>query len=208
LNGGFGGYFTGIGVQNTTATPGVVTLTYYDTAGAATVKTFQIAANGYLGIYQGSATDGPPPSNQGYTATISSTVALAAIVNEVAPATASGARQSTAYNTFPAGFPTLHFPLLENAGSDGWSTGLGVMNTGITSTTVTLTYYDAATGAPVGTQQSQTMQPKAFWGPYQPAAGLPIGTRATAVLTTSSGGQVAVIANESSAAWFMSYDGQ
>jgi alpha-tubulin suppressor-like RCC1 family protein len=208
LNGGYGGYFTGIGVQNTTGTPGTVTLTYYDTAGAATVKTFQIAANGYLGIYQGDATDGPPPSDQGYTATISSTVAVAAIVNEVGPAAAGGARQSTAYNTFPAGFPTVHLPLLENAGSDGWSTGVGVMNTGITATTVTLTYYDAATGATVGTQQTKTMQPKAFWGPYQPAAGLPPGTRATAVLTTSSGGQVAVIANESNPNWFMSYDGQ
>ena len=207
LNGGYGGYFTGMGVQNTTGTTGVVTVTYYDTAGAATVKTFQIAANGYLGIYQGYATEGPPPSDQGYTATISSTVAVAAIVNEVAPDT-GGARQSTSYNTFPAGFPTVHLPLLENAGSDGWSTGLGVMNTGITATTVTLTYYDAVTGATVGTHQTQTMQPKAFWGPYQPAAGLPPGTRATAVLTTSSGGQVAVIANESNPAWFMSYDGQ
>jgi alpha-tubulin suppressor-like RCC1 family protein len=208
LNEGYGGYFTGIGVQNTTGTSGTVTVTYYDTAGAATVKTFQIAANGYLGIYQGYASDGPPPSDLGYTATISSTVAVAAIVNEVAPDAGGGARQSTSYNTFPAGFPTVHLPLLENAGSDGWSTGLGVMNTGITATTVTLNYYDAATGATVGTQQTQTIQPKAFWGPYQPAAGLPSGIRATAVLTTSSGGQVAVIANESNANWFMSYDGQ
>ena len=82
------------------------------------------------------------------------------------------------------------------------------MNTGTASTTVTVNYYDTVTGAAVGTQQTQTLAPHAFWGVYQPTGGLPSGTRATAVITTSSGGQVAVICNESSATIFMSYDGQ
>jgi hypothetical protein len=53
-----------------------------------------------------------------------------------------------------------------------------------------------------------TLAANAFWGLYQPAGGLPSGTRATAVITASSGGQVAVICNESSSTTFMSYDGQ
>ena len=82
------------------------------------------------------------------------------------------------------------------------------MNTGAGSITVTVNYYNTATGASVGSPQTQTLAANAFWGLYQPTGGLPTGTRATAVITTSSGGQVAVICNESSLTTFMSYDGQ
>jgi hypothetical protein len=184
-----------------------VSVTYYDTSGTATTKNFTIAAYGSLGVYQGSATDGPAVG--AYTAVIqSSTVQLAAIVNEVAPPGTGTARQSTSYNTFSTGSSSLHLPLVENVGSDHWNTGLGIMNTGSASTTVTVTYYDAVTGAPVGTAQTQVLASHAFWGLYQPTGGLPTGSRATAVVTTSTAGQVAVICNESSPATFMSYNGQ
>jgi hypothetical protein len=98
--------------------------------------------------------------------------------------------------------------LVENAGTDPWNTGEGIMNTGALSTTVSVNYYDTLAGAVVGTTQTQTLAPHAFWGLYQPTGGLPNGARATAVITTSSGGQVAVICNESSTTTFMSYDGQ
>src|ERR1700674_4523729 len=205
LNNAFGGYYTGMGIQNTSASSGTVMVTYYDAGGAPTVKSFPIGANGSLRIYQGSVTDGPAVG--AYTATIASTVAIAAIVNEVAPSSTS-AKQSTSYNAFTFGSTTLHLALVENAGSDPWNTGDGIMNTGTTSTTVTVTYYNTSSGAAVGTPQTQVLAPHAFWGLYQPTGGLPTGTRATAVITTSSGGQVAAICNESSATTFMSYDGQ
>ena len=207
LNNAYGGYYTGLAIQNTSASPDTVSVTYYDAAGAATVKIFTILANGSLGVYQGSATDGPAAG--AYTAVVqSTTVPLAVIVNEVAPAGAGSARQSTSYNTFISGSPTLHLPLVENAGSDPWNTGQGIMNVGTSSTAVQVSYYDSATGAAIGTAQARTLAPHAFWGLYQPSGGLPAGTRATAVVTTTSGGQVAVICNESSASTFMSYDGQ
>jgi hypothetical protein len=205
LNNAFGGYYTGMGIQNTSASSGTVTVTYYDATGTPTVKSFNIPANGSLGVYQGSVTDGPAVG--AYTATITSTLPLAAIVNEVASSSTS-AQQSTSYNTFSAGSATLHLPLVENGGSDPWNTGDGIMNTGPTGTTVTVTYYNTATGAAVGTVQTQTLAAHAFWGLYQPTGGLPSGTRSTAAVTTSSGGQVAVICNESSTTTFMSYDGQ
>ncbi len=206
LNNAFGGYYTGMGIQNTSASGGTVFVTYYDASGAATAKSFSIAANGSLGVYQGSATDGPAAG--AYTAVIqSSTLPLAAIVNEVAPSGGT-AQQSTSYNTFGAGSSSLHLALVENAGSDPWNTGEGIMNTGTSSTTVTVSYYDAFTGAAIGTAQTHTLASQAFWGLYQPTGGLPSGRRATAVITTSSGGQVAVICNESSSSTFMSYDGQ
>src|SRR5450759_1765201 len=208
LNNAFGGYYTGMGIQNTSASGGTVFVTYYDASGTATAKSFSIPANGSLGVYQGSSTDGPAVG--AYTAVIqSSTVPLAAIVNEVAPAGAGSARQSTSYNTFSPGNATLHLPLVENAGSDPWNTGEGIMNTGPSSTIVVqVSYYDTVTGASVCTAQAQTLAPHAFWGLYQPTGGLPSGSRATAVIITSSGGQVAVICNESSSTTFMSYDGQ
>jgi alpha-tubulin suppressor-like RCC1 family protein len=206
LNNAFGGYYTGMGIQNTSASPGTVSVTYYDASGTATAKSFTIAANGSLGVYQGSATDGPAAG--AYTAVIqSSTVALAAIVNEVAPSNTT-AQQSTSYNTFSAGTSGLSLPLVENAGSDPWNTGEGIMNTGSSSAAVQVTYYDTVTGAAIGTAQTQTLAPHAFWGLYQPGGGLPSGSRATAVVTTSAGGQVAVICNESSSTTFMSYDAQ
>jgi alpha-tubulin suppressor-like RCC1 family protein len=206
LNNAYGGYYTGIGIQNTSTSAALVSVGYFDASGTATNKSFFIAANGSLGVYQGSATDGPPAG--AYTATISSAVSLAAIVNEVAPAGVGSARQSTSYNTFGAGSSVLHLPLVENTASDPWNTGEGIMNTSSGSTTVTVSYYDSATGSAIGTAQSKTLAPQAFWGLYQPTGGLPAGTRATAVVTTSSGGQVAVICNESSSTTFMSYDAQ
>jgi len=202
LNNAFGGYNTGMGIQNTTGTAGTVTINYYDATGTATTKTFPIVANGYLGVYQG--TDIPVAG--AYTAKLTSTVAIAAIVNEVAPSP-TAAKQSTAYNTFAAGSSSLHLPLVGSAGPDGWSTGEGIMNTGTAATAVTATYYDTATGVQVGTPQSLSLQPNAFWGLYQPAGGLPNGMRASAIVTTAAGGQVAVICNESNATSFMSYSG-
>ena len=203
LDNAFGGYNTGMGIVNTTGSAGTVTINYYDSSGTPTTTTHPIAANGSLGVYQGTDI----VSAGAYTATITSTVAIAAIVNEVAPSGTS-AKQSTSYNAFSAGSATLHLPLVENAGTDPWNTGEGIMNTGSASTTVTVNYFDAGSGAAVGTTQTQVLAPNAFWGLYQPTGGLPSGTRATAVVTTSSGGQVAVICNESSTTTFMSYDGQ
>jgi hypothetical protein len=207
LNNAYGGYFTGMGIQNTSGSVGTVSVTYYDASGTATIKSFAIPAFGSLGVYQGSATDGPAVG--AYTAVIqSSNVLLAAIVNEVAPAGAGSARQSTSYNTFSNGSSALHLPLVENAGPDPWNTGLGIMNTSSSSIAVQVAYYDASTGVAMGTPQTQLLASHAFWGLYQPTGGLPSGSRATAVVTTSSGGQVAVICNESSPTTFMSYNGQ
>jgi hypothetical protein len=52
------------------------------------------------------------------------------------------------------------------------------------------------------------LAPNAFWGLYQPTGGLPLGSRANALVTSNSGATVAVICNEVNATSFMSYDGQ
>lgn len=199
-----GGYNTGMGIQNAFNAPGTVTITYYDASGQSTLRTFTIAPFGYLGIYQGTNI----PVDGSYTAVISTPdVSLAAIVNEVA-ASSTSEQQSTSYNTFATGAATVYLPLVESTGPDNWSTGEGIMNTGSAPTTVTVSYYDATTGAAVGTSQTFNNLPvNAFWGVYQPTSGLPSGTKATALITNSSGGQVSVVTNEASSSTFMSYDG-
>src|SRR5438105_2500055 len=100
LNGGFGGYFTGIGIRNTTAVNGTVTVTYYDSAGnVAKAVTLQIKGDGYLAIYQGDPADGPPASDNAYSATLTTSVFIAAVVNDVAAPSAGAGKPSTAHNT-------------------------------------------------------------------------------------------------------------
>src|ERR1700674_2240983 len=103
----FGGYNTGMGIQNTSGTAGTVTINYYNGAGIATTKSFPIGASGYLGVYQGTDI----PTDGAYTARLTGTVPIVAIVNEVAAPGAGAARQSTSYNMFAAGSGSLHLPL-------------------------------------------------------------------------------------------------
>ena len=202
-NGAYGGYYTGVNVQNTSSAAGSVTVTYYDSQGAAVGNpiTKAIAGNGYLALYSGDPAAGPPPSGSGYTARLSSTVALAATSNEVQ------GNLLTSYNGF-TGSPSLQtLPLVENQGQDGWSTGVDVMNSGTSNAAVTVTFYNASSGAQIG-QTSSTLGAGAFWGIYMPALGLPpAGQRATA-LVSASGGSIAVICNEAGPGQLMSYDGQ
>jgi hypothetical protein len=201
LNNAYGGYTTGMGVQNTTATAGSVTVTYYDGAGTSAASvTKAIAARGYLGIYQG-GTDGPPASASGYTAVLTSTVTIAAIVNETAP----GGAQSTSYNAETAGSGYLNLALVENAGADGWSTGLGIMN--ITNATInfSLVYFNAQTGAFISST-ALSLPAHGYLGRYTPTD-LPAGTRASAWLTSTTPG-LAAICNEQGTGTLMSYNGQ
>ena len=201
LKNAYGGYNTGVALQNIAAAVAHVTITYYDALGVATPHTLTIPAHGSTGVYQGDGVNSPPAAGA-YTAMIGSDVAVVAIVNEVAPPS-NDPHQFTSYNTFLSGVTTAHLPLVENAGSDGWSTAVGVMNTGTSSTTVTLTYY--AGNSPIGTAQLQAIPAKGVWSWYQPTSGLPVGSF-SAVLTTTGGGTIAVICNESNGSTFMSYN--
>jgi streptogramin lyase/outer membrane protein assembly factor BamB len=205
LRNAFGGYNTGMAIQNLTGNAGTVSITYYTASGSIATNSTPIAANGYLGVYQGSDI----PAAGAYAAKISASagITLAAVVNEVGPPT-TGGQLSTSYNTLAAGSSVVNLPMVENAGTDGWSTGEGIMNTGSSATTVTVSYFDPQTGQPIGSAVSQTLAPNAFWSVYQPSAGLPAGRRATATVTTGPSGAIAVICNEQSPTTFMSYVGQ
>lgn len=201
MHGAYGGYNTGMGIRNTTGTAGSVTVSYYDSLGTVSgTVTKAISANGYVGVYQGGP-DGPPASSSGYTATITGTVALAAVVNEVAP----GGMQSTSFNADTAGSGYLNLAQVESIGSDGISTGLGIMNETNTTISFTLTYFDAVTGSGIRSI-SLSLAPHAYMGRYTPDDLSPL-TRATAWLSSSTPG-LAAICNQAGTGTLMSYNGQ
>ena len=207
----FGGYNTGLGLFNITNQTGNVTITYYDSNGSSIPRTVAIGAYGAIAIYQGSTT-GPnpnaPPSDGAYTALITvdnASINLVGVVNELSPDT----RVATSYDVPFFGTTPEHAALVENNGPDGVTTGLGVMNTTVSSETLTLTFYDLRTGAQIGSPLTKVVPAYSFWSWYQgatiPNGGLAPGTRATAVV--SSTGSFTLIVNEVGPNVFMSYDG-
>ena len=144
-------------------------------------------------------------SDNGYSATLTTSVSIAAVVNEVAPPSAGVVKQSTSYNMSRGGNFVANVPLVENAGTDGWNTGAGIMNTSAIGASVTIYYY-SDTGAFL-TSKSVMLAGHAFLGEYTPND-LPAGTRATATVGSAPTSPIAVIVNEVNASSFMSYDGQ
>jgi hypothetical protein len=214
LNNAYGGYNTAIGLQNLTSAGATVTISYSGQVGSGTTtQTFQehlmLAPFGYAGDYNGGgSTNAVLPDGFHGSATIQSDQQVASIVNEVAaPATAGGpTTQSTAYNTFATGASAAHLPLVENAGSDGVTTGVGIENISSVTASVTIAYYDATTGTLL-TQKTVSIPAGSFFGAYTPADLTTAGTRATAVISTA-GNALAVIVNEVGTGQFMSYDAQ
>jgi hypothetical protein len=213
LNDAYGGYNTAIGLQNLASTTANVTITYSGQVGSGTstqsfVEHLALAPFGYAGDYNGGGSTNPVLVDGFHgSATITSDQALSAIVNEVAaPASAGGpTTQSTAYNTFAAGMSAAHLPLVENAGSDGVTTGVGIENISASAASVTIAYYDATSGTLL-MQKTVSIPAGSFFGAYTPAD-LAAGTRATAVVSTT-GNALAVIVNEVGPGVFMSYDAQ
>ncbi len=206
FNNAYGGYFTGMGIQNVSSSTANVTINY--AGGAATYsETFTVAPHGFAGIYNGPGNGAGLPDGFAGSAVITSDQPLVAIVNEVIRS------QGTSYNMIAAGIPTVHMPLVENS-VNGFSTGFGVENVGTGSATVSIVYYDSVTGVQVGTGPTLTLAPGAFAGVYQGPGGdggIAAGNTATATMTVtnaSNGGKLAVIVNQQSGTSFMSYSGQ
>jgi len=206
FNNAYGGYFTGMGIQNVSNSTANVTINY---AGGSVTKSesFTVAPHGFAGIYNGAGNGAGLPDGFAGSGVITSDQPVVAIVNEVIGSV------GTSYNTIAAGIPTVHLPLVEDS-VNGFSTGFGVENVGTGSATVSIVYYDPVSGAQVGTSTTLTLAPGAFAGVYQGPGGdggVASGSSATATLTVTNpggGGKLAVIVNQQSSTSFMSYSGQ
>ncbi|MCL5958127.1 MAG: hypothetical protein M1358_02225 [Chloroflexi bacterium] len=192
----YGGWTTGLTVQNTSDNPASVTVVYYNDDGTeAGRQTQDVPGRGYWAVYHGS--DLLPPGFAG-AAIVSSNQPVVTVVNEVSSA---GAMSYRGLSTPSA---AAYFPVLMNDAYGGWTTGLNVQNTTASPASVTLTYYDGSGG--VVTSKSTTIPPLGLWAIFQGGADLPSGYAGSGVLTSSQ--PVVAVVNEISANGSMSYAGE
>ena len=107
----------------------------------------------------------------------------------------------------PNAAATAYAPAVMKNAYGGYTTGMGITNTGSGTTTVTVTYHDQA-GNPAGSR-TRSLPANAYWGLYQGEAGTPLPTSfaGTAVLTSSLQ-PLAVIVNETNPnGQFLTYEG-
>jgi large repetitive protein len=182
LNNAYGGWTTGIGIQNTTANAATGTITYYNSDGTqAAVGTVNLTSHGSVGLYTGSV--GLPDKWAG-SAVVSLDQPMAVIVNE-----SGGSGDAMGYEgtTSPSAQPNL--PLVCDSRNGGWNTGVAIQNTTTSDNSVTIYYYSCS-GQNIGSA-SQTIPAHGFWSVYQ--GGAMGGQMGSAKIV--AGGTVAVVVN-------------
>jgi hypothetical protein len=125
--------------------------------------------------------------NQFYSAKITGTGALAAIVNIYGKGGSEGTLFS--YNAFSAGSTTVYAPIIMN-NYFGYTTAMVVQNMGASTANVTITYSDAGTAS----DWSGTIAAGSAESFYAPAYGIPTGQLLAAKVVSDQ--DVAVIVNE------------
>jgi hypothetical protein len=193
-------------VQNTSASAGTVSVSYFDVNGNGTSKNFAIAAGGSVTIDQTNANAAPPPSAAAYTASISAAVPIAAVVFDVPPTGATGALAATAYDAIPQSSIKATFPVVQNGTQADFSTSLWIMSAYSYVASVTVTYYDAATGSYLKSAQYDIGGDNLLT--LSQTADLQPGQRATAIVTSTPGAPIAAIALEQGTGQLMTYNGQ
>ncbi|HPH98063.1 MAG TPA: hypothetical protein PKW33_18015 [Anaerolineaceae bacterium] len=184
-------FYTNFYVQNATASPVDITISYYAPGSATPVTTeTATAVPGYAThIFQqeGNAT---LANNVSYSAKITATGNVAAIVNIYGKSTANG--QVYSFNAFTAGSKTAYVPqLMKNY--YGYNTALTVQNISAVDATVTVTYGNGATAenAVIAAYSS-----KLFYTPNNTS--FPSGaTGISGATITSVGGDIVAVVNES-----------
>jgi len=183
---------TVISIQNPGGAGAQATLQFHDQAGKTIVNTYLVPPLGSVTLDQGSGPDALPMSATPYSVQISGDSPLVATVAQL-PAP-GGPATSTAYNAMTSQPGPAALPSLQSGGSSDLTTSAALMNTGSTQATVTLTYYDAATGAPLKAVQAM-VAPYVVWSVPQ-APDIPAGSAVAGVATTSGGSLAAVITGQ------------
>jgi murein DD-endopeptidase MepM/ murein hydrolase activator NlpD len=179
----YGGWTTGLVVQNIGSSPADIDVAYYDGGGNPVG-----AGDHATGVPRwASQSFYPPAVGDGFlgSAVVTSAQPLVALVNEL---DSSGQRLLN-HCAFDRGVPTLYLPLVEN-NNGGWTSGIIVQNTVGSAHTVSVTYYNS-NGGLVGTQSLSNIPPYAqrFFVPAVPS-----GSAYSAVLSSSK--RFAVVVNE------------
>jgi hypothetical protein len=209
------GYYTGFQVQNVGSSSTTITVDYgANIAGAFAPanETATLAAGESVTFLQNTGQFGASAGKYVGSATISTSggVPVVAIVNQV---NLGGTPLGTAYDGFDPAAATekVSAPLIMSNNS-GYYTGIQVMNVGSAAASITVTYGPNLAGTFAPPAETATIQPGNSYNSIQ-NSGIWTGQKyvGSAVVTTSSGGQIAMIVNEIAPGLagdsFMTYNG-
>ncbi|MCL5958124.1 MAG: hypothetical protein M1358_02210 [Chloroflexi bacterium] len=190
MNNAYGGWSSGFGIANTSASSGSVIISYRNSSGAeVSHRTVSLGGYGYVGVYQGDPAQGLPDGFAG-SALLTSTVPVTVIVNEVNGSDAG----SMSYRGLGAGSQSIYLPTVARNAYGGWTTGTGIANTSGSAGSFTISYrnLDGTEAA----SRTNTLSPYGYVGLYQgdPGQGLPDGFAGSAIISATV--PVASIVNE------------
>jgi hypothetical protein len=183
-------YYTNVAVQNVSGGLNDITLAIYEPGNPTPVHTntqSNVAANGYVTFEQ----EGLPQlnTNQFYSARVSGTGDIAAIVNIYGKGPADN--QLYSYNPVASGSTTAYAPVIMD-NYYGYNSALVIQNMGASSANVTITYG-------TGDVKTTTIAPGAADSRYTPVEGLGAGTLTGAKVECTNGQPIVVLVNESNA---------
>jgi hypothetical protein len=210
MNNAFGnpGYTTTVYLQNKSGAAlaaGAITISYYDQTGGGvgTGDSSPALADGAVWVVPQSNGHSFPSGGAG-SGRVNTAVPLVAFVNQEIPG-----GDGSGYSALPdpQTGSTVYAPTILNNAYGGYTTSLGITNTGLGATTVSITYHQLDGTAIAG--PSKSLASNAFWGLYQGEAGtpLPANFAGTATVSTSPASSLAVIVNEinSQSGQFLTY---
>jgi hypothetical protein len=184
LDNAYGGWSTGVTIQNVSGQSTSISINYVDLTGrSVATEQHQLAGHGYLSLYHGTRFG----SGFAGAALIVSEQPLAITANEV-----SNSGQAMSYQGTSEAARTLYAPVMLNNAFGGWTTGIGVLNCSSSPAEVTIDYY-GEDGQLVKTN-SQTLSPRGSWAEYQGGIGLPDGFSGSAIISANQ--PVTAIVNE------------
>ncbi|MCL5960378.1 MAG: M4 family metallopeptidase [Chloroflexi bacterium] len=183
MDNAYGGWSTGVGIRNGSASAGPVYLIYYDAMGNLIfADTATVSGNGYWGVAQGGRFGG----NWAGSAVVQSNSPVKVEVNETGPG-----GKAMGYNGSATASTTLYLPVVLDNAYGGWTTGIGLRNTSPTAASVTIQYYNSA-GIQVASETA-TVDGNGYWGNYQ---GGKLGSGFAGSAIVSSTKSVVAIVNE------------
>jgi len=172
----YGGYTTVAEIENTGTTAAILGIQYFDSTGNAVGSgdvnlSVPIHANWAVRQDDGHAF----PAGQAGSAKVYSTQPIVSFVNEFAPSASADATSYTGIDAITGTGTTLYAPTIVNNAYGGYTTGIGLLNAGITATDVIITYRDAS-GALVKAQTLSALPAGAYQGLFSgdTTLGLPV----------------------------------
>jgi hypothetical protein len=195
LNGNFGGFTTNIYLYNAGNITSTGSISYFDQSGnqvAAATDTFAVPPHAAQSFNQSGKAG--LSSSLSYWSVVSATTGsqLVSQVEEFGPN-----NFVAIYNGTASSSQTVFMPTAYNNALGGFNTGAALVNPNSSSATVSIKYYDAATGV-ISATQSLSIPANGILSSYTPLSGVPAGFTGSAIITSNQ--PLVALVNEQGAA--------